>query len=86
MVIGNDSSFDPAQHVFFRHFSGQYLSSFLSQGERIKQSKTDPFRIGVNMIIGHTKGLLCPVAAILSYMARKGLGQAHCSILRMVGH
>ena len=39
---------------------------------QIKHSKADPF-IGVNIIIGCTGGPLCPVAAVLAYLAvRKG--------------
>ena len=36
----------------------------------IKQSKTNPFRKGMFIIIGRTGGPLCPVAAILAYMVR----------------
>ena len=35
----------------------------------IKQSKTDPFRHGVNIYMGRTNTELCPVAAILAYVA-----------------
>ena len=40
----------------------------------IKQSKTDPFRLGIKIIVGRTGNELCPVAAILSYMALRGPG------------
>ncbi len=39
---------------------------------RIKASKTDPFRRGVPINIGRTDWPLCPVAAILSYLVRRG--------------
>ena len=39
---------------------------------RIKASKTDPFRLGVSVYLGRTGSLLCPVAAILSYMVTRG--------------
>ena len=35
----------------------------------LKQSKTDPFRHGVNIYLGRTDMVLCPVAAILAYRA-----------------
>jgi hypothetical protein len=35
----------------------------------LKQSKTDPFRHGVNIFLGRTNATLCPVAAILAYYA-----------------
>ena len=35
---------------------------------RIEQSKTDPFRQGVEVFLGATKRDICPVQAILSYL------------------
>ena len=35
----------------------------------LKQSKTDPFRAGVRIFMGRTGNLLCPVAAVLAYLA-----------------
>ena len=37
----------------------------------LKQSKTDPFRKGVAVYLGRTDTDLCPVAAILSFMAAR---------------
>ena len=39
---------------------------------RIKASKTDPFRQGTSVYLGRTHNELCPVAAILGYMVRRG--------------
>ena len=36
---------------------------------RLKQSKTDPFRAGVSIYMGRTNQQLCPVAAVLAYLA-----------------
>ena len=38
---------------------------------RIKQSKTDPFRQGVNVYLGKTTTSLCPVDAIIRYIAHR---------------
>ena len=38
----------------------------------IKQSKTDPFRQGVTLVLGRTFSPLCPVAAMASYLAVRG--------------
>ena len=39
---------------------------------RIKQSKTDPFRQGVDLFLGKTLTDLCPVAALLNYLVTRG--------------
>ena len=38
----------------------------------IKASKTDPFRLGVTLVLGATQRDLCPIAAILPYVALRG--------------
>ncbi len=40
---------------------------------RIKQSKTDPFRKGVDLYVGRTYSTLCPVAAMLDYLSARGM-------------
>ena len=39
---------------------------------KIKASKTDPFRKGVRIFIGRTDCDLCPLAAVLAYLAVRG--------------
>ena len=39
---------------------------------KIKASKTDQARKGVSLFVGHTQTSLCPVTAILAYMAVRG--------------
>ena len=41
----------------------------LSSSVKIKQSKTDPFQRGVDIYLGATGGTLCPIKAILPYLA-----------------
>lgn len=38
----------------------------------LKQSKTDPFRKGVKIYIGATDSTVCPVKAVLAYLAMRG--------------
>ena len=39
---------------------------------RLKQSKTDPFGRGADVVLGKTGCSLCPVAALLGYVAARG--------------
>ncbi len=71
-VAPTTRSFDPAVHLCcgdVRRDSGnppRYLEV------RFKASKTDPYRQGVSVYLGVTGVELCPVAAILNYMVRRG--------------
>ena len=47
---------------------------------RLKTSKTDPFRVGVDVCIGRTDCDLCPVAAVLAYMVLRGRGKDLSSV------
>ena len=38
----------------------------------IKQSKTDPFRKGVKLCLGRTEAVVCPIRALLPYLAIRG--------------
>ena len=42
---------------------------------RIKASKTDQFRRGVDIYVGRTHNQLCPVEALMTYVARRGKQQ-----------
>ena len=39
---------------------------------RLKQSKTDPFRQGINIYLGATNSTLRPVTALLNFLAIRG--------------
>ena len=69
VVAPDNSNFDPTQHLPFTDITEDSLSnpSFLSVN--IEQSKTNPFRLGVKIIVGRTREDLCPVAAVLAYMS-----------------
>ena len=52
------------------------VSQFYTQGMVqicIKQSKTDPFRRGVNRYVGKTGADLCPASAMLDYLNMRGM-------------
>ena len=48
----------------------------------LKQSKTDPFRVGVDLYLGATGGTICPVKALLPYLAVCGQYKALLFILK----
>lgn len=72
IVVPSDSAFDPSSHLAVddvsvdNHTSPSYLAI------RIKASKTDPFRRGVTIYLGRTSYRICPVAAVLSYLVKRG--------------
>ena len=73
-VIERDSAFDASQHLSFADISVDNIAQPTFIKVRIKQSKTGPFRVGMDVIIGRTEGKLCPVAAVLNYLAKRGPG------------
>ena len=50
---------------------------------RIKQSKTDPFRQGVDIYLGRTDSAICPVKALVHYIAIRKPGPGPLFILSM---
>ena len=66
--------FDPGQHLSFADVSADNPQNPRILAVCIKQSKTDSFRQGVTIYVGKTDTPLCPVAAMLVYMAMRGPG------------
>ena len=73
-AVAPETNFDASQHLTYADILDDVAHPKQLQ-VNIKQSKTDPFRLGVKVWIGRTGGDLCPVVAILSYMAVQGLGE-----------
>ena len=73
-TVPTESGFDPTCHLGVADITvDDYHHPFLVQ-VTIKQSKTDPFRKGVQVYIGRTGDDLYPVAAMLSYLTCRGNG------------
>ena len=64
--------YDPAVHLCFGDVKVDDHNAPSSIEVTIKASKTDPFRQGVTVHIGSTGDELCPVVAVLGYMAMRG--------------
>ena len=75
VVVPSNTEFDPSQHLTYDDIAVDKIRDPSFVTVRIKQSKTDPFRKGVTVVIGRAARPLCPLAAILSYMARRKPGK-----------
>ena len=71
-VVPADNEYDAQVHLNFGDARVNSTASPEWMEVLIKASKTDPFRKGVTIYLGVTGGELCPVAAMLGYMVRRG--------------
>ena len=79
VCIPHDQAYDKGVHLSFSDIVIITPDNPQSLQIRIKASKTDPFRQGVNVYVGRTHKALCPVSAmlaylILAYLIRRGSG------------
>jgi hypothetical protein len=74
VVVPSDTGFDSSRHLTYTDVKVDSQAAPRYLEVRIKVSKTDPFRKGVSVFLGWTGGELCPVAAVLDYMVRRGPG------------
>ena len=72
LTVPSNTLYDEGAHLSFKDVSVDSLDSTQVLQVRVKASKTDPFRIEVDVYVGRTNCSLCPVAAVLSYMAARG--------------
>lgn len=72
LTVPTGSSYDPGVHLSVGDIAVDHPSRPSFVRVTIKQSKTDPFRKGVDLFIGRTGTDLCPVAALLDYLQARG--------------
>lgn len=72
ITVVSDSAFDIGTHLTFKDITVNSISDPQSMKIHLKTSKTDPFRRGVDVFVGTTGNLLCPVSAMLSYLVVRG--------------
>ena len=65
-------AFDPGVHLALQDIALDSRTSPSLVRVKIKCSKTDPFRRGVEIYLGHSFNELCPVAAMTKYLAVRG--------------
>ena len=80
VVAPDDHNFDSAQHLTFADVTVDCLENPSFPSVNIKQSKTDPFRSGVRVVVGRTREELYPEAAMLAYMVQEGQGEGGSTI------
>ena len=68
VVAPSNSAFDGETHLCHGDVTVDSTSSPRVIKVLLKASKTDQYRLGVSIYLGRTGTLLCPVAAVLSYM------------------
>ena len=74
VTVPSDSAFDPAAHLTFDDVKVDNITNPTLLKIRLKASKTDPFRNGIDIVVGRTNNKLCPVTAVLAYLAARGNG------------
>lgn len=74
ITLTTESSFEDGAHLTFDDISVDSLVDPQVLTVKLKASKTDPFRVGIDICVGKTNDSLCPVAAGLAYMAMRGQG------------
>ena len=72
LTVPSDSTYDPAVHLSLSDVATDAPLNPSALRITVKQSKTDPFRRGVDLWVGRTGTDLCPVAAVLDYMKVRG--------------
>ena len=66
-TVPSPTMYDPEVHLSLGDLSVDSHMAPKMVGLRIKQTKTNPFRQGVDIYIGATGGRVCPVMAIIRY-------------------
>ncbi len=75
ITIPSASSYDPAIHLSWGDVAINSIQAPARVRVHLKRSKCDQLREGVDVFLGRTANELCPVTAVLTYMAQRG-GQA----------
>lgn len=68
-TVPAEDSFDPEAHLSLADVAVDDKMSPTVVQVTIKQSKTDPFRQGAHLYLGTTDTVICPVKAMLAYLA-----------------
>ena len=64
-TVPSESQYDPEVHLTLADILVDSHSAPFTFSVRVKQSKTDPFHVGVHVYLGVTRSYICPVTALL---------------------
>ena len=68
-TIPSSNAYDPEVHLSLADVALDSHTAPSMVRLRIKQSKTDPFRVGVDVFLGATHTEICPVRALIQFLA-----------------
>ena len=66
ITIQSASVFSPGAYIIFQDVQVESIRKPTALQIRLKASKKIPFRVGMDVDVGHTQDDLCPVAALLA--------------------
>ena len=71
-TVPQEHEYDPTVHLSYNDVAVDCRKDPHIVQIHIKQSKTDPFRKGLKLSLGKTDNAVCPVSALLAYLAVRG--------------
>ncbi len=71
-TVPSQTQYDPSVHLSFTDIALDSTQNASLMQVTIKQSKTDPFREGITLSLAATNKKVCPVLAMLPYLALRG--------------
>ena len=71
-TVPSQTRYNPAVHLSYSDIAVDDCDNPSLVVISIKQSKTDPLRKGTNITLGATQDSLCPVKALMPYLAKRG--------------
>ena len=72
ITVPSENAYDPKKHLTWGDISIDNPVSPSTLRIHLRQSKTDQLGRGVEIYVGKTEGVLCPVTAVTAYMASRG--------------
>ena len=72
LTVPLENAFDPQVHLTFSDIEIDNPATPTIMKIHLKASKTDPCRKGVDVFVGRTCDRLCPISAMMAYLAVRG--------------